>query len=100
MIPIHSISLLPGSISAQNNQFIFGRFKIPNVIGGAPDAAVATVVNTIGELPPDYTVLPVPASDTHAWISAKTAGGFTLNLRPLVSGVTLPVGSTDVIIFG
>lgn len=88
--------------AARSNVVLFGRFRIPHVIGGGAGASVATAVTKtlVGQdLPADYTVVVVPEQDVRAWITAKSGTGFTINQTPVDAGVTLAAGSVDVLIF-
>lgn len=100
MIHTRNIGILPGSLSDDPSQHIFGRFRIAHAIGAGAGLAVATPVTAIKELPPNYTVLVVPNQDATVWITAKTQAGFTINQAPRLAADTLAAGTVDVLIFG
>lgn len=93
----HTISVPIGATPARTDRTIIG--SLPNVANaaGAAGATVSTAV-VMAELPANYSVLVNPGQEAYAWVSAKTSGGFTVNLAPISSTALIAAGAFDVVV--
>ncbi len=76
---------------AGNGLFIAGHAVGISVAGGASPQAVS--VSWPGGLPASYQVSVTPSIKAMAWVTNKTATGFTVNLD---NGATISAGTFDV----
>ena len=98
--PVHTIVVPDGAIRGLSNpgEITLGVLKgITNAVGGGAGAAVTTVVSGL-KLPAAYTVLVQPNQDATAFVTAKTATGFSVTLTPRLAANTLAAGTFDVVI--
>jgi hypothetical protein len=78
---------------AGNNLTIIGHAVGIVVAGGASPQTVA--VTWPGGLPVGYQVVVTPSMKAMAWVTAKTATGFTINLD---NGGTIAAGTVDALV--
>lgn len=97
-IPVRTINLLDGSISAEGNTLMFARKKYTYAAGGGAGLARTIAVTDIKGLPADYSVRVELPEDATYYITAKTQAGFTINILPRLAANTLAGGSADVLI--
>lgn len=98
MKPVHTVNTPSDSDSPLSDQMIVSRFNVANVIGGGAGLAVVTTVTFAEPIPLPYHVSVTPDQDAVAFVTAKTAAGFTLTLNPRLAANTLAVGSNEVIV--
>jgi hypothetical protein len=70
---------------------------VANAAGGGAGAAVATAV-VASELPAAYQVIVTASQDATAFVTSKTATGFTVTLTPRLAATTLAAGTFDCLI--
>jgi len=78
---------------ANNSLFVVGHAVGIAVAGGASPQAIA--VTWPGGLPAGYQVAVTPSMKAMAWVTSKTASGFTVNLD---NGSTIAAGTIDVLV--
>ena len=93
----HTISVPNGALPANQDRTIIG--SLPGVANaaGAAGATVSTAV-TMGDLPPNYSVIVNPGQGCGWFVSGKTSTGFTVNLVPFSSTATVAAGTFDVVV--
>lgn len=97
-IPVHTVEV-PDGLSLQNSdRLVAGALTaVANLAGGGAGQSVATAVTGLS-LPPKYQVIIEPGQDATWWITAKTSGGFTVNLVPRLAANTLSAGAFNALI--
>lgn len=90
---IHTIDVPDTLPTAFPDRIVIGSGKAA-VSAGAAGATVTAVVSGL-HLPPSYEVLLQPNQAAFAWVTNKTAAGFTINLEPTGSGTIIAAGSVD-----
>ena len=100
MADLHTVETVVGSNSAFPDRLLV---MVQSGVANAAAAAAGdnvTVAITSENLPANYVPVVNPNQAAAWFISAKTANGFTVNLVPLASTVTLAAGTIDVAVFG
>ena len=98
--PVHTVVVPDGAMQGLANpgQLVIGVLKgIANVVGGGAGLAVTTAITGL-KLPASYTVLVQPNQDATAFVTSKTATGFSVTLTPRLAANTLAAGTFDVVI--
>jgi hypothetical protein len=89
-------AILDGSTASANpDRVIFGQALGVANASGAAGATVSTVVTFLEPLPSVYAVTVQPGQAAVAWITSRTAFGFTVNIAPLVSTNAISAGTFD-----
>jgi hypothetical protein len=92
--PVQKISNHANAPNNAGNQLcILGHAVGISVAGGAPPQTVA--VTWPGGLPAGYQVAVTPSMKAMAWVTNRTATGFTVNLD---NGGTIAAGTIDVLV--
>lgn len=104
-LDVHSVSLLGGSSVSMNDRLRVGLYpNVATAAGGGAGAAVTLTVNATLipglSLPANYEVHVTPNQDAVAYVTAKTAEGFTVTLNPRLAANTLAAGTVDILVIG
>ena len=98
-IDIHTVSLLPGTTLARTDRLILGALSgVASAAGGSAGAAVTVPVSFPGSLPANYAVIVTASQDATAYVTAKTASGFSVVLSPRLAANTLAAGTFDTVV--
>jgi hypothetical protein len=73
--------------------------NVANAPGSGAGASVTTAVSGL-RLPPVYVVQVAASQDAVAFVTGKTASGFSVTLSPRLAANTLAAGTFDVLIVG
>lgn len=100
-LDVHTVSVLTGSSGlAQSDRLqLFNAYGIANDEGGSAGASVAVAVAVPGSPLPasgNYFVDVELSQDATAYVTAKSASGFTVNLQPRLASETLAAGTFNI----
>ena len=98
MKPVHTVNIAGGSNNVLDDQLVVGKFAVTYAVGAGAGASVATAVTFNESIPTPYQVHVELPEDGTAWISSKTAAGFTLNVEPRLAANTVAGGSANVLV--
>ena len=97
-IDVHTISALSGGsgLAQSDRMLLFVKYGIANAAGAGAGDSIAVAVAVTDPLPASYFVDVEVGQDATAFITNKTALGFTVNLQPRLASATLAAGSFNV----
>lgn|SRR5487761_1936274 len=100
--PIHTIVIPAGMDGYSEGAWIKQglMLAVPYVAGVGGGAIVSTPIAfaATADMPANYGVFVEVGADVTAYISAKTAAGFTLNIEPRLSASTVAAGTANILI--
>jgi len=98
---IHTVGIAGGSTNAKQDQLVAAiKGNVANVVGAGAGLPVTTAVLFAEELPAGYAVQVTPNQDATAFVTLKTAKGFSVTLTPRLAASVLAVGTFDVVVLG
>ncbi len=100
-IDLHTVSLVAGTTPLRSNALFVGAMTVSNAVGSAAGASVTvSVAAPAGKAFPGsaYKVVATPNQDAVAFVTGKSASGFTLTLNPRLAANTLAAGTVDLMI--
>src|ERR1039457_7087655 len=101
MQAIHTLKRIDGSAAALSDQVVIGVLpQVSNTAGVGAGNSVSTVVTFSKELPANYGVFITTNQNADAYVTSRTATGFTVVLSPNIASVQLSAGAFDVLIVG
>jgi len=95
---VHTVSVMSGGspLAQSDRLLLFMEYGIANGAGSGAGASVAVDVAVTDPLPAKYFVDVELDQDATAYITNKTALGFTVNLQPRLATATLAAGAFNV----